>query len=423
MGRNYKKVTGGYNPGEWAYRRKQKSGCIVTLYIIIGLLSFTFFSCSKDDDDNFINNGTGVPNNKEYIKSIEIAEGPIINVIDKQTDTLRIIHKPGYLDKPTCFWTSSDWTVVSIDRYSGVFRAMSVGECTITATTKITIGTKVEELTAECVINVQSIEVENIEFDIHEKEIELFEEFVLTPTITPNDASDKSIVWSSSDSTIATVNKKGLVKGNKIGVCHIYATTQNNKVAECKVIVKPASVKSIELEATEIKIGVGGEKKINFTITPTYAEIRNLKWEIDNETIASISDSGIVTCKSIGKTKARVIVNEKLSAECSIIGCDIDEFVEIIFKGLSGVNINGNITGEIYFSLANNSSKRIIAEKVEILHGNTRNVKYSDNLNETIIEPKSQISYNARVDNIYKPIFKLTFTYNDKTYTIENQFH
>ena len=388
------------------------------MFIITSILCFT--ACSKDDDKNFINNGTG--QEEEYIYDIEIINGPSMNVKIGDSDTLKINYEPAYLAKPMCKWVSSDWTIVSIDRYSGKYRAVSEGKCTITVTTSITTNSGTIELTDECEINVSHIDVEKIEFDVNEKEIEVGEEFTLTTLFTPENSTNKHIEWSSSDSTIATVNK-GTIKGIKEGECVITATTLNYKVAECILIVKPASVQSIELNTTEVKLEVGGKEKINFNIFPSYAKVTDIEWSVENENIASISDDGIITCKNIGKTKAKITINKKHTAECTIIGCDIDEFVEIAFMGYSGMFINGYITGNISFSLVNNSSHRIVAEKLEIVSSNNGYVKYSESLNNKAIEPNSKINYTAQVNSIYKPIFKLHFTYNNKTYIIEKQLN
>lgn len=52
MGRNYTRVKGGHNPGKWAYRNKQNSGCMLMLVLIIGLFaSLSFISCENNEED------------------------------------------------------------------------------------------------------------------------------------------------------------------------------------------------------------------------------------------------------------------------------------------------------------------------------------------------------------------------------------
>lgn len=64
--------------------------------------------------------------------------------------------------------------------------------------------------------------------------------YSLKCTITPKDATDKTVTWKSSDSKIAKVNKKGQVTALKVGECTISATSGNGKTAECKVTVEEA---------------------------------------------------------------------------------------------------------------------------------------------------------------------------------------
>lgn len=60
----------------------------------------------------------------------------------------------------------------------------------------------------------------------------------LTATVAPADATDKSVTYSSDDSTIATVTPvQGKVVGVKAGIANITATTANGKSATCVVTV------------------------------------------------------------------------------------------------------------------------------------------------------------------------------------------
>ena len=65
----------------------------------------------------------------------------------------------------------------------------------------------------------------------------------LTATVLPSDADDKTISWSSSDPSIASINKNGKIAGEKLGTVTITAKTSNGTKATCKVAVKASDIK------------------------------------------------------------------------------------------------------------------------------------------------------------------------------------
>ena len=312
-------------------------------------------------------------------------------------------------------WSSSDSNIATVDN-NGKVKAIKEGECSIYAKTK-------DEKTAECKIVVKPIEVESISLDINEKTLEEGEEFTLTATITPENATYKDIEWSSSDSSIATVDNNGKVKAIKEGECSIYVKSSNEKKTECKIIVKPISVQKVELTSSEIKLLVGDTKTVEFNITPTNAKITDIKWKIEDESIASISDNGIITCKNIGTTKLIVTINGEHTAECKIVGCNIEEFISLRFGSSSTVSINGNVTGKIGCYIINDSSHDIIAKSIQLINSSTGAKGNVMELGNATVKANSSIGYSITINlPIYEPIFRWTYIYNEKEYTIDLKY-
>ena len=70
-------------------------------------------------------------------------------------------------------------------------------------------------------------------------------EFVLTATVSPTDAANKEVTWTSDKADIATVDNNGKVKGLAIGEATITVTTkEGNKTDKCKVTVDAEAEKS-----------------------------------------------------------------------------------------------------------------------------------------------------------------------------------
>lgn len=309
-------------------------------------------------------------------------------------------------------WSSSDSDIASVDK-DGKIIAIKEGECKIIAKTE-------NGKTAECKIVVRPVEVESIKLDINEKSIEEGEEFTLSATIAPETATYKDIEWSSSDSNIASVDKNGKVTAIKEGECSVYAKSTNGKKAECKIIVKPISVQAIELLSTEIKLLVGETKPVEFKVTPTNAKIIDVKYKIEDESIASVNDDGTIICKSIGTTKLFLTVNGEHTAECQIIGCNIESFISLKFGSSSTVSINGNVTGSIGCFIVNNSSQNIIAKSIQLIDSSTGVKGNVMELGNEPVKANSNLGYTITIKSaIYKPIFRWTYIHNEKEYSID----
>lgn len=370
--------------------------------LIAIITCFSFTSCGEDE---------------ESISKIEIAEGLTLYVIIGDSKQLNVKYYPEYLDAPNCTWSSSNSSVVDIDAYTGKYTAKSVGKSVITVTA-VDLS-----LNARCEITVNPIETTSIEISTKDEEMNVGEELMLTAAFTPENATYKDLEWSSSDSNIATVDNNGKVTAIKEGECSIYAKTKNGKEIECKIIVIPIAVQKVDFTLSEIKLLVGDTKAVEFDITPSDAEVSEIKWKIEDESIASISEEGIVTCKNIGITKLLVTINGEHTAECQIIGCGIEEFVSLKFGSSSIISINGNVRGNINCYIINNSSHNIIAKSIQLIDsatGEKRNVAGFEN--ETV-EANSSIGCTITINlPIYKPIFRWTYIYNEKEYTIDLRY-
>ncbi|MBQ7056822.1 MAG: Ig-like domain-containing protein [Bacteroidaceae bacterium] len=113
--------------------------------------------------------------------------------------------------------------------------------------------------------------------------------------VMPLDASDKSIVWTSSDPSIATV-ADGAITGVSEGTVTITATAADDggAVAQFEVIVGNILPESISFDATEYSVYVGKNVTITATVLPADASNKELVWESSDESVATVAD-GVVT--------------------------------------------------------------------------------------------------------------------------------
>ena len=154
----------------------------------------------------------------------------------------------------TVVWTSSDNNIATVDE-NGNVTAVAIGSATITASCG--------NVKAECKVTVLAIEVEAISLSKTEISIFIGRASQLKATVSPDNATDKTIVWTSSNSDVATVDEKGNVTGIAIGSAIITASCGEVK-AECKVsVIKKSQTITWSQKFNNIKDG----DKIELTAT------------------------------------------------------------------------------------------------------------------------------------------------------------
>ncbi|MBR5661530.1 MAG: Ig-like domain-containing protein [Bacteroidales bacterium] len=117
----------------------------------------------------------------------------------------------------------------------------------------------------------------------------------LTATLSPAEATNKSVSWSSSDTQVATVDGSGKVIAQKAGSATITVTTSDgSKTATCSVTVKAIALTKIEISPSETEVIIG--KKVNLSVkyTPENASNKDVKWSSSDASVAKVSDSGVV---------------------------------------------------------------------------------------------------------------------------------
>ncbi len=144
----------------------------------------------------------------------------------------------------------------------------------------------------------------------------------ITATIEPQDATNKTVTWRSSNSAIATVDNTGKVTAVKKGDATITVTTKDgNKTATCKVIVKSKviAVTEVKLNKNTITKLVGETEQLTASVLPQNATNKNVKWASSDNTIASVDNTGMVTAIKEGNTAITVTTEDgNKTATCKI---------------------------------------------------------------------------------------------------------
>lgn len=209
-------------------------------------------------------------------------------------------------DRPVA-WKSSDESIVTVDD-TGLVRAVKIGTAKVTAT--------VDDKSAECLVTVNERLVESVTIDETSIEIVQGETQQLTAVVLPENADNKSVEWSSSDESIATVSADGLVTAVNVGSAQIFAKA-GDKQGRCDVTVVGIPVESVTLDKDFIELSVGGTYKFEATVLPENAYDKTIVWSSDDESIVNMY-YGTISAKKAGTTYIRAKAGE-VEAVCEVV--------------------------------------------------------------------------------------------------------
>ena len=219
-----------------------------------------------------------------------------------KTDYLYATIEPTDADDPTVIWKSSDPSIVTVK--DGSLTAQQTGSAYIFATSKTNPSVK-----DSCLVTV-SQPVKTVKLNNNALSIYIEEGGQLIATITPSDADNKTIKWTSVDTSIATVDDSGNVTGIKAGETWIKAISEDNSEAcdSCKVTVLQP-VTGITLDKTECTMAeIGQSEQLEATVLPEDANNKTVNWKSSDESVCYVSNGKLVatgygTCIIIATTE------------------------------------------------------------------------------------------------------------------------
>lgn len=190
-------------------------------------------------------------------------------------------------------WTSSDPAVAEVDKF-GVVTFKKPGYTSIKATSTDNI-----EASATCMINVR-IPVTGVTVDKTEAKMKVGETLRIIAEVSPSNAANKNVTWSSTDTSVVTVSDTGLCTAKAGGSATIVVRTQDGGfVATCMITVYQ-EVESIRLSKTTARVGRGSTIRLRATVLPETATNKKVTWSSSDNSIATVNQDGEVTGLKIG---------------------------------------------------------------------------------------------------------------------------
>ena len=264
------------------------------------------------------------------VNSLSITGSSSVKIKNSTNYSVSLV--PSNATNKTVTWTSSNTSVATVNN-KGVVTGVNLG-------TSIIIAKSSNGKEARKTITVESNEIVVQSIQVQPKSVKVKEgkSVSLVASINPANATNKSVNWSSSNKSIATVDSKGVVKGLKAGKVTITAKSVNGKSASGEVIVEKSeiAVSSVALNITNTKLMVGTTIKLNALITPTNATNKSVNWSSSNKGIATVDGNGYVSCIKEGTAVITAKTSNGKSASCVILVIAKD--VPVNFVSLNNPN-------------------------------------------------------------------------------------
>lgn len=218
-------------------------------------------------------------------------------------------------DDKTLTWESSNPEVATVSS-TGVVTARRPGNAIITVRTS-------NGLTDTCNIAVIS-QITSVHLNLTAITLDEGVSQTLRATINPSDTTDdKTLIWKSSNTNVATVDQEGKVTAVKEGVATITVTTVNGRRAECKITVnKPSEnipIESVSLDKTTLTLEEQEAETLVATINPSNTtDDTTLTWKSSNPEVATVDQEGKVTAVKEGTTTITVTTVNGKEATCTV---------------------------------------------------------------------------------------------------------
>ena len=210
-----------------------------------------------------------------------------ITLTKGESITLVATVKPDGATYKALSWTSSDSKVASVD---------SKGRVTAIANGNATITVKADDQQATCIVTV-TVPIQSITLNKSELTLTKGQSETLVATLKPEDTSDNTVTWSSSNRTVATVESNGKVTAVGGGKATITAKA-GGKSASCVVTVE-VPVESVSLNRTSVTLGEGESVTLSATLNPKDATAQ-VTWTSSDESVATIDQNGKINAIRAG---------------------------------------------------------------------------------------------------------------------------
>ncbi|MBP5539782.1 MAG: Ig-like domain-containing protein [Bacteroidales bacterium] len=274
------------------------------------------------------------------------------------------------------------------------------------------------------------VSVDKITIDQEDFEMTEGESTVLTATVLPDDATDKTVSWNSSKEDVVMISNTGKAMAIAPGKSIITAKAgSKTDFITITVIANAVPVTGISLDKTTLELKVGDSETLTATVTPPDATNKNVSWTSSDPTIATVENGRVTGVKPGSVTITAKTEDGGMTAECAVtvktnlapsvtVGAEHISAVSVVLKGEANLDaqMSSDMTMGIMWSensgvLPSNSTK-IEAKNIEAKEGSTTSYCYSVNL--TGLDPEKTYCFRSYVTQNSQDTYGETMSFTTK---------
>lgn len=284
--------------------------------------------------------------------TVDAAKTPVASVTLDRTDPVTLSHgrstqltatvnpKDATLYKVT--WSSSNPDAVSVDQ-TGKVTAVGRGDAVVTVTSDDNPAAS-----ASVTVHAVPVQVEGVSLGRDRLTIQKGSVKRLDVLVTPSDADDKSVTWTSADPAVAGVDADGNVTGNAIGETTVTVTTVNGGYSASvavKVQKDAIAATGVTLDRHEVWVksdtlgaqgGDGATVRLNAAVAPDDATETDVDWSSGDESVATVDAFGTVTALKPGVAVITAATKDGRYSDKATV------YVPTVSESFDGIDVGGN---------------------------------------------------------------------------------
>lgn len=268
------------------------------------------------------------------VSSVKINKASV-ELVEGKTATLSATVAPSNASNKSVKWSTSNAKVATVS--AGKVTAKSAGTATITAAAADGSGKKaVCKITVKAKPNVKpEVKVSEISLSLADDTIYVGEKTQASVVVGPENATNKEVVYSVSDETVATIDAKtGVIEAKKANTVKIIATAADGSGIFAEKTLTVEGAPTVEFTQKSVSLAVG--KETSLAVKDSSLAV---KYTSSNENVVSVLNSATGQIKAIAAGKATITVSlvdfPDVKDTCSVVVLNDDTVIITAFTGLS----------------------------------------------------------------------------------------